>query len=595
MKNTYSKFLFFTGKGGVGKTSLACATAVKIADEGRKVLLISTDPASNLEDVLETPVRNAITPHKDLSTLFTINIDPETSAKEYRARAIAPLKGVASSEEINKIREELSGACTTEIASFDEFSRFITGEGNPEAFDVVIFDTAPTGHTLRLLELPAAWDSFLDNNPNGASCIGPSSALKSSHDRYEKVTKSLRDTEQTTFFLVTHAEKSSLKEAARTSVELNELGMTNQKVLINGVFNATDRNDPIATKMEQMTQKELAEIPHDLKGLETSNFPLLPYNVLGLEKLRSLLNKELREKITAKEISKQQEIGQPLEDLSKLVDSLEGNGKGLIMTMGKGGVGKTLVATSIATMLANRGHEVLLTTTDPAAHINDYINQLGELPEKLKIERIDPKVETKKYIDKAVEAKSTTLDEEGRRLLLEDLQSPCTEEVAVFQAFSGAIYKAKRQFVVIDTAPTGHTLLLLDTTGSYHREILKKFTSQSAKIRTPYMFLQDEDFSKIVLVALPETTPMREAEDLQNDLKRAGIVPYAWVINQCLSSIDGLRDPVLRDRALAEIGIISTIKEKLSRRTYSIAYMPEGKLLPAILTRYDNAKAREYV
>ncbi len=590
METTSTKFLFFTGKGGVGKTSLACAVAVKYADEGKKVLLISTDPASNLEDVLQSPVKNEITPHKTVSTLFTININPEISAQEYRDRATGPLKGIASQHEIDKVVEQLSGACTTEIASFDEFSRFITGEGSLEIFDVIIFDTAPTGHTIRLLELPAAWDTFLENNPKGASCIGPSTALKSSKERYKKVIRSLRDASQATFFLVTRPETSSLKEAARTSLELKELGMANQKLLINGVFKAKDKHDQVALEIEQMAQKHLSALPEELKSLEKSIYPVLPYNVLGVEKLRSLLDIELQQKLVNEEISLDTDLGDILEDLSKLVDDLEGNSDcGLIMTMGKGGVGKTIVAASIATMLAKRGHRVLLTTTDPAAHIKDFMNQLDEIPESLEIERIDPKVETTKYINKVAEQKGAKLDEEGKKLLLEDLQSPCSEEVAVFHAFSGAIFKAKKQFVVMDTAPTGHTLLLLDTTGSYHREMLK--TMDSSKIKTPYMFLQDAAFAKILLVALPETTPMREAESLQMDLKRAGIVPYAWVVNQCLSALKELKDPVLRKRASAEISIIKNIKEKLATRAYGIPYLPVEKLLPAILARYGHAEA----
>ncbi len=586
MKKTGSVFLFFTGKGGVGKTSLACATAVKYADEGKSVLLVSTDPASNLEDVLESPVKDTMTPNKTLSSLFTVNINPETSAKEYRERAVSPLKGVVSSDEIRKIEEGLSGACTTEIASFDEFSRFITGEGNPQLFDVIIFDTAPTGHTLRLLELPAAWDNFLDNNPNGATCIGPSSALMSSRERYDKVIECLKDAGQTSFYLVARPDKASLKEAARTSAELRGLGLANQKLMINGIFKVTDKSDPVGLQMEKISEKELSEIPEELKNLEIFNFPLLPYNVLGIEKLRSLLDKDLQEKIIRQEISKIPSEISHLDDLTKLVNSLEESGKGLIMTMGKGGVGKTIVAASIATILAKRGHQVLLTTTDPAAHIRDFMNQLDNLPETLTIERIDPKAETRRYTDSVFESKGASLNEEGKKLLLEDLKSPCTEEVAVFHAFSRSINKAKRQFVVIDTAPTGHTLLLLDTTGSYHKEILKKLSTDPSKIKTPLMFLQDKDFSKIILVALPETTPMREAESLQNDLKRAGIVPFAWVINQCLSSVEGLKDPVLKIRAASEIGIINKIKDKLAVRTYAIPYLPKTELLPAILERY---------
>jgi len=589
MNEQYSKYLFFTGKGGVGKTSLACATAVKLADEGKKVLLISTDPASNLEDVLQTTVNDQIAPHKDSPNLLTINIDPEIAAEEYRSRVLDPLAGVATEEEIKKIKEGLSGACTTEIASFDEFSRFVTGEGSTDNFDVVIFDTAPTGHTIRLLELPAAWDSFLEENPNGASCIGPSSALKSSKERYKKVVNSLRDPNLTTFYLVSRAEKSSLKEAAKTSLELIELGMTNQKLLINGLFKALDKTDDLAAKMEQKAVKELSEMPQTLKKLQILNYPLLPYNILGLEKLRSLLNTDLQKILIEKEISNKTEFNYNLDNLKTLVDELEKDKtSGLIMTMGKGGVGKTIVAAAIATILANRGHKVLLTTTDPAAHINDFISQLEVVPETLTVERIDPKVETQKYIDKVVAQKGAALNQEAIKLLLEDLKSPCTEEVAVFHAFSKAIVSATKQFVVMDTAPTGHTLLLLDTTGSYHREMTKNALAQSSgRIKTPYMRLQDSDFAKILLIALPETTPMREAAALQEDLNRAGIFPYAWVINQCLSALDHIKDPLLKNRAAAEGAILKNIEENLSKKTFGIPYLPEDNLLPVLVSKYQ--------
>jgi arsenite-transporting ATPase len=276
--------------------------------------------------------------------------------------------------------------------------------------------------------------------------------------------------------------------------------------------------------------------------------------------------------------------------LHELVDALEAGGEtGLIMTMGKGGVGKTIVAASIATMLAYRGHKVLLTTTDPAAHVNNFINQLSVLPAGLTVERIDPKVETKIYTDKIFEQKGKNLSEEGRRILAEDLKSPCNEEVAVFNAFSRAINKAKRQFVVMDTAPTGHTLLLLDTTGKYHQEILKTISIDPERITTPYMTLQDGNFAKILLVALPETTPMREAEALQKDLMRAGIKPYAWVINQCLSAVGEIKDPLLKRRAKNEVAIIRNITEHLTQRTYILPYLPEEQLLPAILSLYETS------
>jgi arsenite-transporting ATPase len=591
MNNSNTKYLFFTGKGGVGKTSLACATAIEFADSGKAVLLVSTDPASNLKDVLESSVDEKINQVKGVNNLFAVNINPEKSAKEYRNRVIQPLEGIATKEEIKKIIEDLSGACTTEIASFDEFSRFVTGEIEGEKFDIIIFDTAPTGHTLRLLELPAAWSSFTEENPDGASCLGPTSALKSGKERYKTVVKILRDGTLTNFYIVARADKASLKEASRTSNELKELGLYNQMLYINGVFNAIDKHDQLAIKIEETDAEQLNSIPENLKSLPLKIFPLLPYNILGLEKLRSLFNPELQKILSDKVVGQIIPSLQLLDGIGTLTDNIcENEQHGLIMTMGKGGVGKTIAASAIAVLLAKKGFQVLLTTTDPAAHIQDFIEQLGELPATLTVERIDPKIETQRYINKVLENKGEGQTEEAKKLILEDLKSPCTEEVAVFHAFSKAIHLAKRQFVVIDTAPTGHTLLLLDTAGSYHREIMRN-NKYSGQLRTPYMALQDQTFSKIILVSLPETTPMREAVTLQDDLKRAGIKPYAWLINQSLSMLSEISDPLLKSRANAEIEIIEIIKSTCSDRTFGIPFIAEKKILPMLLNMQLIAKS----
>jgi arsenite-transporting ATPase len=586
MINSATTYLFFTGKGGVGKTTLACATAVYLADSGKVVLLVSTDPASNLKDVLESPVDESMSPVKKIQNLFAVNIDPEKSAEEYRNRVTQPLESLASKEEIKKIREDLSGACTTEIASFDEFSRFVSGETDGQTFDVIIFDTAPTGHTLRLLELPAAWSGFTEENPDGASCLGPTSALKSGKERYHKVVDRLRNTSLTTFYIVAKPDKASLKEASRTSHELNELGMNNQRLYINGVFKVIDTKDELASKIEAMAREQLNAIPDNLKLLPLNTFPLLPYNVLGIDKLRSLFNAELQKSISENSISNLDTPAQVLDGINQLTEELYKNQQhGLIMIMGKGGVGKTIAASAIAVMLAKKGFEVLLTTTDPAAHIQDFIGQLGDLPATLTVERIDPKVETQRYTQKILERKGEGQTEEAKKLILEDLKSPCTEEVAVFHAFSKAISMAKRIFVVMDTAPTGHTLLLLDAAGSYHRDIMRN-NMNAGRIKTPYMYLQDQELSKIIMVSLPETTPMREAASLQDDLKRAGIKPYAWLINQSLSMLTGISDPLLKSRANAETDVINTIKSNYSERTFGIPFIAEKKLLPALLDRH---------
>ncbi len=575
----------------MGKTSLACATAVELADSGKAVLLVSTDPASNLKDVLESPIDENINPVNGIDNLFAININPENSAEEYRNRVTQPLEGVASKDEIKKIREDLSGACTTEIASFDEFSRFVSSETEGEKFDVIIFDTAPTGHTLRLLELPAAWSIFTEENPDGASCLGPTSALKSGKERYHIVVNRLRNASLTTFYIVARADKASLKEASRTSIELNELGINNQRLYINGVFKAIEKQDLLAIKMEEMASEQLNSIPDNLRLLPLNTSPLLPYNVLGISKLRSLFNGELQKSISEETSSEIETSAQVLQGISQLTEELCMNQQhGLIMTMGKGGVGKTIAASAIAVLIARKGFEVLLTTTDPAAHIQDFIEQLGEMPATLTVERIDPKVETQRYTEKILEHKGQGHSEEAKKLILEDLKSPCTEEVAVFHAFSKAISMAKRKFVVMDTAPTGHTLLLLDTAGSYHRDIMRN-NMNAGRLRTPYMSLQDPELSKIILVSLPETTPMREAAALQGDLKRAGIKPYAWLINQSLSMLSGISDPLLKSRATSEIEIINTIKSNYSEKTFGIPFIAEKKLLPALLDEhYETTK-----
>ena len=576
-------YLFFTGKGGVGKTSLACATAIALADSGKKVLLICTDPASNLKEVLETNVSEKITPIEGVANLHAVNIDPEQSAEEYRNRVTSPMEGILPEAEINKIREELSGACTTEIAAFDEFARYVAGDGEEQPYNVIIFDTAPTGHTLRLLELPAAWSEFIESNPDGASCIGPSSALKTSQARYQKVVDRLRDKDATTIYLVTRPDGSALREADRSGRELMEMGLANQLLLINGYFEPVDASDPFARKMKKMADETLENMPERLKGMKQVTFPLRPYNLLGIEKLRKVfepLDRETIEQDSGTILTEHHESGFP--GFEKMVeDIIDNKDHGLVMTMGKGGVGKTTIAAAIALRLAQKGYAVHLTTTDPAAHLMDFIGEMT-LPGNLEVDRIDPHAEKKAYIEKVLKQKGNNRTEEELKLLKEDLESPCTEEVAVFQAFSKAILQAKRKFVVVDTAPTGHTLLLLDTTGSYHREVLRNTHLDAEKLKTPYMHLQDPGYAKLIIVSLPETTPITEAAKLQDDLRRSGIEPWAWVANQSMSATI-VNDPLLRQRAAAEIPLLEKMDKEHADRLYAIPWIPEDRVLETLL------------
>ncbi|MEX2177753.1 MAG: arsenical pump-driving ATPase [Gemmatimonadaceae bacterium] len=555
-----TRHLFFTGKGGVGKTSIACASAVHLADRGERVLLVSTDPASNLGQVFGAAIGPTIASVPGVARLSAVNIEPDAAAAAYRERILAPLRGSGAPNQLPQLEEQLSGACTTEIAAFDEFTRLLVDPQLARDFSYVIFDTAPTGHTIRLLQLPAAWSTFIDDNPGGASCLGPASGLTAQQAQYADTVRQLADPASTTIVLVTRPEASALKEAARTSAELAALGIRGQRVVVNGLFTATDPRDPLAMALQERGAQALAAMPPSLRQLPSDTVPLRPANVVGVPALRAFLGDDSHELPPATVDEPDRTLPPPL---AGFVDELARQDHGLVMVMGKGGVGKTTIAAAVAVELASRGVPVHLSTTDPAAHIANVIDEPASL---LTISRIDPAVETQRYIDRALATRGKHLDDDARRLLAEDLRSPCTEEVAVFHAFSRLVNQARGGFVVLDTAPTGHTLLLLDTAGSYHREVLRTSSIPAERITTPLMRVQDAAYTKILIVTLPETTPVLEAAGLQAELRRAGVEPFGWVINQSLAAA-GPTDPLLRARAEAEFPLIATVEKDLARRT----------------------------
>jgi len=561
------RFLFFTGKGGVGKTSLACACALGLADAGRRVLLVSTDPASNLDEMLGVGLSDRPTPIPGAAGLDALNIDPEAAAEAYRVRVIDQMPGGSSDAERSTVREQLSGACTTEIAAFDEFIGLLAGDA--VGYDHVIFDTAPTGHTLRLLSLPKAWTGFLEGNDRGASCLGPHSGLKMQEQRFRAGLQALADTAHTAIVLVTRADAAALREAARTHGELLELGLANQRLVINAVFRASAQGDAVAGALQALGEQALAAIPASLATLPQDRVPLRPFDMVGLPALRALLD-------PSAEPPRSTPSAPPwpveAQSLRVLVDELAGKDRGLIMVMGKGGVGKTTIAAALAVALAARGKTVHLSTTDPAAHLTSTLE--GSVPGLL-VDRIDPVAETQRYVDKIMASRGRDLDEAGRALLLEDLRSPCTEEVAVFHAFSRIVGEARSAFVVLDTAPTGHTLLLMDATGAYHRQMTREFEATAvARVVTPLMRLQDPDYTRIVLVTLPEVTPVSEAAGLQDDLRRARIEPFAWVVNRSLAA-SGTRDPVLAARLAGEAAQLARVTGGLARRTCVVPWVPQ--------------------
>jgi len=553
------RFLFFTGKGGVGKTSLACATAIHLAGAARRVLLVSTDPASNVGQVFGVAIGNRVTAVAAVPGLSALEIDPQAAAQAYRDRIVGPVRGVLPAPVVKGIEEQLSGACTTEIAAFDEFTALLVDGALTAGYDHVIFDTAPTGHTIRLLQLPGAWSGFLDEGKGDASCLGPLSGLQKQREQYRAAVDALADAQRTRLVLVARAQAGALREAARTHTELAAIGLASQYLVVNGVLPLADgEQDPLALAIARREQAALAALPTALAALPADTLPLKAFDLVGVEALRSLLG-------NGGVATPDDEAPLPAVDvppLDALVDDIAKDGHGLVMVMGKGGVGKTTLAAAVAVALARRGHAVHLTTSDPAAHLAETLS--GSL-DNLSVSRIDPHVETERYRQDVLRTKGKDLDDAGRALLEEDLRSPCTEEIAVFQAFSRIIREAGRKFVVMDTAPTGHTLLLLDATGAYHREMARQLGKTGMHFTTPMMQLQDERRTKVIIAALAETTPVLEAAGLQEDLRRAGIEPWAWVINNSVAAAQP-SSRLLRRRARAEVAQIAAVRERHARR-----------------------------
>ncbi|MGM2860975.1 arsenical pump-driving ATPase [Bacillus cereus group sp. Bce021] len=572
----FTPFLFFTGKGGVGKTSTACATAITLADMGKQVLLISTDPASNLQDVFEIELTNKPKEIPNVPNLQVANLDPETAAHEYKERVVGPYRGKLPDAVIATMEEQLSGACTVEMAAFDEFSTLLTNKELTSKFDHIIFDTAPTGHTLRLLQLPTAWSGFLEESTHGASCLGPLAGLGDKKELYNQTVQALSNPNQTMLLLVTRPDSSPLQEAERAAHELKEIGVSNQFLLVNGILKDYMQNDNVSNALFKRQSRALENMAEELKNLPTYEIPLVPFNVTGIENMRKLVQPMENLSISDEETNT---ISIP--SLQTLITNLSESGKRVIFTMGKGGVGKTTVASAIAVGLTEKGHHVHLTTTDPAAHI-DYVMH-GEQG-NITISRIDPKVEVEHYRKEVIEQAKDTVDEEGLAYLEEDLRSPCTEEIAVFRALADIVERANEEIVVIDTAPTGHTLLLLDAAQTYHKEIARSSGEVPQSVKNLLPRLRNPEETSVVIVTLAEATPVHEASRLQEDLKRADINPKWWVINQSFYATH-TSDSVLRGRAQSEVQWIQAVQKESQNNCVIIPWQSDD------IVGYEKLKA----
>lgn len=560
-----TKYMFFTGKGGVGKTSTACAVAVNLADNGKSVLLISTDPASNLQDVFNTELDGKGVPIDGVPGLVVANLDPEEAAREHRESVIAPYRGKLPDSVIVNMEEQLSGSCTVEIAAFDQFSNFITDKSTENKYDYIIFDTAPTGHTLRMLQLPSAWSNFISESTHGASCLGQLAGLQDKKDMYKNAVENLADKDKTTLILVSRPEETPLIEAERSSHELSELGINNQVLIINGIL--SEATDDVSIKMLDKQQKALENMPQGLKKFKIFTIPLRSYNVVGIDNIRTFLYSDeyTKNSIYSKSLN--------LRHLDVLIEDIYRAGKKVIFTMGKGGVGKTTIAATIAVALARKGVKVHLTSTDPA----DHLKYVVEDTENIKLSKIDEKKELLRYQNEVLSKARETMSEDDIAYVEEDLRSPCTQEIAVFKAFAEIVDKAENEVVIIDTAPTGHTLLLLDSTQSYHREVQRTKGETPVSVQRLLPRLRDEKQTEVIIVTLPEATPVFEAQRLSDDLNRAGINNKWWVVNQCLS-LTNTKNSMLIARADAEKQWLEKVKQISSDNFVGIPWFQDASI-----------------
>ena len=552
-----TEFIFFSGKGGVGKSTMSCATALWLSRKGYKTLLVTTDPAPNLRDIFAQKIGHKITPIAGTQNLSAIEIDPNIASDEYRERIIAPMKELLDEKSIKTMKEQLNSPCIEEVAAFDKFIEFM----DDSSYDVVVFDTAPTGHTIRLLELPSGWNDTLENN--ASTCIGPGASLASAKIKYEKAIKYLQDKEKTSFIFVLKPENSSLLETKRSSKELGKLGINISALIINGILPKEVCSDEFFRNKKNEEDNIVKKIKSDFKNLPKTFYPLMDSEVSGIELLdqvgrflfsaqKNITTESLSQKEAAldpEKISKS-DLAINIKEIYKLLSPSDGTR--YIFFTGKGGVGKSTIACTTSVYLAGKGLKTLIVTTDPASHLQDIFEQeITHIPAAIKgldnlfAARIDQEKALKEYKKRILDSVKD-FDTDTKKSIEEDLNSPCAEEMSAFEKFMSYFEPDGYDVVIFDTAPTGHTLRLLELPSDWKGFIdigtLTKKTSDETKDKYNKVIeiMKNNRKSTFVFVMYPEYTPIIEAFRASEDLKKqVGIKTALVAVNYILPKAYG--------------------------------------------------------
>lgn len=604
-----SRFIFFSGKGGVGKTSMACTTAVRHADEGHRTLIVTTDPASNLADVFEQPIGHKITPVANVPNLWAMEIDADRATEEYIDRAMAPLRAAFPIEMVQVMEEQMSGPCTAEVAAFDRFVDFLepssangNGRQEPMQFDTVIFDTAPTGHTLRLLELPAEWSRSIEEAEEGSgqTCIGPAAAIQDAKHKYERALVTLRSASQTTFIFVLQPEATAIKETQRAINELSKLDIRTHELIINGLIPPEESANKLFSRRRQMQARYLAQIERELP-LPARRMYLLAREIKGVATLRDVSAMLFDGQRDRWQNDNDQRPGtcngpipaSPLPRSPSFLTHLTPNGhRRTLFFAGKGGVGKTVASCVTAVWLARQGYKTLLLTTDPAAHLGDVLGvRVGDQAAPVKgvpnlwATKIDPKAAAETYTKRILDdARLRGRPPEAIKVMAEELNSPCTEEMAAFDEFIDYASQDDWQAIVFDTAPTGHTLRLLELPMEWSQQLdVKVFSSVDsvaaddiAKQRFGEVIdmMRDPEQSTFAFVMYPESTPIIEAYRASEELHSVGIEPGLVVANFIIPA-DQATTPFSRARHAMQQEYLAEIARRFPVPLLQIPLLPQ--------------------